>query len=291
MKNKIYTISAAVVVLVGMSACDKENSFDFKDGEGLLNCESLSVDYVGSNSQVRAGNIDIDNFNVYFVNEKNEMVKEFIYSQMPALVSLPTGSYKIVADYGDNPVQGWDAPYYYGISESSFVIDADKITDNVAPVVCKLNNIKITVNIDDNGLGLIGEDAMVAVSVGDGGQLTYAKGETKTGYFKYAEGSNTITATFSGTVNGEKIEGVSKTYTNAAPGNAYTIDFTVVKPENKDDGSIIIGGGSESGIDIDATITIIDENYQAENPDKPYDTVIEDMISRPTGEPDDEGNL
>lgn len=279
--NKLLLASSAVLVL---AACEKESNF-FMTQEGQLNCRSLTVDYINSNLQTRVGGVDPADFTVNFINDKGETVKSYLYAQMPEIVILPVGEYSVEASYGTNPVQSWDAPYYLGKSASTFTIKAGEITDNVDPIECELSNIRIKVNIDDNGLGILGDDAYVEVKVGDSGELRYDNSKTDTyGYFRYVEGSQTIAATFYGTVDGKEVSGITQTFSDAKAGNSYTINFIVTKPDNVEPGEIVVGGGeSGSGIDIDTTMTVKDENTVVD-PNEPDDELIV-PTDRPTEDP------
>lgn len=284
MKLNISKLLLASSAILSLAACEKESNFSVPQ-EGQLNCRSITVDYINSNLQTRVGGVDPADFTVDFVNDKGETVKSYLYAQMPEIVMLPVGEYSVKASYGENPVQAWDAPYYLGESASNFTIKAGEITDDVAPVECKLCNIRIKVNVTDNGLGILGDDASVVVKVGDSGELTYDNTKKDSyGYFRHVQGSQTIVATFSGTVNGSYVRGVTQTFDDAAAGNSYTINFTVSKPDNVEPGDIVISGGdSGSGIDVDATISVKDENLVVD-PNEPDDDII-DPTDRPAEDP------
>lgn len=278
--NKIYSTIALAAVL-GLTACEKESSFLFNEGEGQLNCETLSVDYINSGREVRAGGVNVNDFDVNFVKVENGVettVKSYSYGEMPQVVSLPKGNYKAVASYGDNPIAAWESPYYLG--NTSFVIKEGEITNDVDPVECQLSNIRISVNIDDLGLGLLGPDVKVVVTAGNEGMLTYTESTNHTpGYFRYINGSQTIVASFSGTVDGVYVDNVRRYYDNANAGNAYGVTFTVTKPDNVEPGNINITDG---GIQIDATITVVDQN-QVVKPGEQEEILEDDM--RPEEEP------
>lgn len=273
MRQYIYTIIATAAVF-GLSGCEKENAFGVSEKKGMINCGKLDIDYVNSGRQTRAeGENLLNDFIVKFVNEKNETAESFTYSEMPQMVTLPVGIYTAIAEYGeDSAVAQWNKPYYKGISET-IVIEEDKVTDAPSTVMCRLQNIRVKVNAD--GLGSnVSENWIVNVNVGTS-SLNYDKDHNgEAGYFQFVEGSNTITATFSGTINNEELTNVVvKTYDNAAAGNSYVINLVVNKPENEDTtGGIELG----NGFTLDTTIEVIDENIEPVNPDKPYDEVITD---------------
>lgn len=290
MRKTIYMIIAAGAML-GMASCEKENTFALSEEEGMFDTETLDVDYINSELATRAGNVNTDKFIVRFINENNETQKSFYYSQMPEVVSLPKGKYKVVADFGANPAAEFDSVYYRGEIQEIDIVP-NQITQSPGTITCKLSNIKIVVNIAEIAAGitggdadtsLLGDDVQVVVKVGNNGTLTYAKGETRAGYFRYVEGSTTITATFSGTVDGNRIEGISKTYTDANAGNFYTINFNVSKPTNDDPGNGQIGGETGIGIKIDSTITSVDVTTPPAEVDDPYEDIIDETEQNQPG--------
>lgn len=267
MRHTIYKGIVSATAILMLAGCDKESSFLTDTENGQLDCKALSVDYI--NGQTRAEGVNLGDFTVNFINTSTgKTERSFKYSEMPEIVTLPVGDYKAEALFGDNPVADWDAPYYLGNSE--FSIQAGKITDDIKPVECTLSNIRIAVNVDDLGLGILGDDVKVVVRAGKG-ELTFDKTTSgKSGYFRYVENSNSITAVFSGTVDGDYIEGETRTYSNAAPGKAYQINFNVNRPDNVEPGDIDTGE-----ITIDASITIRDVTRPVD-PGEPDDEILTD---------------
>lgn len=263
MRHTINSALLAAAALTALSGCDKENINWGSSGEGRLDCSSLTVDYINSGRHTRA-DVDINKFDVKFVNtESGSTVRSYKYAEMPDIVVLPAGSYRAVASLGDNPVAEWDAPYYLG--ETTFSITAGQITDDIDPIECELKNMRISVNISDMDLGMLGSDVTVKVEAGKNGTMIFDKTtEGKSCYFRYDEGSTTITATLSGTIDGTYRTLEPRIYTNAAPGNSYAINFTVNKPDNAEPGNI-----GTDGITVDTTIEIRDENHVIDltNPD------------------------
>lgn len=280
MKLHISSILTAAI-LTSLCACEKDNPFVFGQDEGRLDCKSLTVDYINRENTVRSRAVELGDFTVNFVNTSTgETVRTFQYSEMPEVVALPVGTYRAEASYGDNPVAKWDAPYYLG--NSTFDIKANKITDDVEPITCKLSNIKVTIDFNDNGVGNIGDDAKVEVSAGDEGSLTFTKSETgKSGYFRYVEGSTTLTAVFSGTVDGKYVQAETKAYDNATAGNHYKINFSVHSADNADPGDI------SGNLNVDGTVTIINQNETVDPNDTDRKYVEDDM--RPVETPEQGG--
>lgn len=276
MKHNIYSIILASASILGLAGCEKESAFDLKPGEGQLNSGSLSVDYINRGKQTRA-DVQVGDFIVNFINtETNETARSFKYSEMPEVVALPVGSYRADAVYGDNAIAEWENPFYKG--DSSFDIESGKITENVDPIECSLCNIRVTVDINDLGLGLLEDDAKVVVKAGIG-ELTYTPETKKAGYFRFVDKSTTIAAVFSGTVDGVYVEAVPMTFNNAAEGNSYNIHYTINRPDNVNPGDIEI---DDTGITVDASITIRDENKEI-NPNEPEDNLLEDDMRPENG--------
>ena len=271
MNYNIYTMIAAGMLIAGLAGCEKENAFSLNEGEGALNCESLGVNY---STLTRAHEDLIPDFTVYVVNATtNDTINKFKYAEKPSLITLPVGTYKVVADYGNNPDAAWEKPYYLG-ETNTFTIASGEVTTLENTVSCSLSNIRVRVNLDATCLSAV-KDAKVTVNVGDKGKLEY-DGTTngKAGYFRYVENSHSITAVLTGTLNGEAIsETVS--FDDAAGGKSYTANFTANKPDNNNPGGIGTGDGNGDGLTIDSNITVEKTGTDVEV-DKPFDEIIED---------------
>ena len=286
MRYKIYSILLAATSLA-LAGCENEATFNMNPGEGQLNCRTLTVDYINNNPSVRSSEVELGEFTVDFVNTAtNDTARSFLYSEMPEIVSLPQGSYRAQASFGENPIAEWDAPYYLG--DTDFEIKAGQITDDVDPVECVLSNIRVRVNINDLNLGLLGDDAQVVVHAGKEGELTYDLSTTnKAGYFRFVENSHTLTAEFSGTVDGKYVKSDQLIYDNVEAGKAYDINFTVNRPDNMEPGEIIVGGEPGSEITVNATIAILDQTKEID-PNEPEDNILVDDM-RPVNGTDEPG--
>lgn len=271
MKHYIKCMIAAAAVM-GMASCANEGIFEYSEPQGAMDCKSLSVDYVNSGNTTRASEDLLPEFNIRILKkEGNEDIgKNFKYAEMPEILTLPVGTYYAEAIYGENVECGWDSPYYVGISDD-IVIEENKITQAPNPVMCRLKNIRMRVNMD--GISEVASEVVVKVSVGvAGNSLNFDENHNgQAGYFKYYEGSNTISATFSGTVNNTTFENVElKLYTDAEPGNSYVINLTVDKPVNEAGGGVAIG----SGLTINTTVDTENVNFKVE-PDTPNESAEE----------------
>ncbi|MDE6811845.1 MAG: DUF4493 domain-containing protein, partial [Muribaculaceae bacterium] len=241
-KGLFYSLAAAMV----LSGCSKEDPFgpDYDGPTGTLITRCLAPTLTnpeGLEMLTRAAVPSTGDFNVVITRQGGGRLGseggsfEYKYSDMPEVLTLPTGDYKVYADYGSNKPSAWDEPYYYG--ESDFGIEANKITDDVEPIVAKLSNIRVTIVFHPSLLSSMSDDSNVEVKVGDQGIMNFVPTETRSAYFKYVNKSQTLTATFTGIVDGSEVI-VTKTYDNVAPGNHYRITFRMHGIEDDDPGTI-----------------------------------------------------
>lgn len=261
-----------------MTGCSQDLPFPDESGEGYLNRGAMAVDF--KNQDYISGNtraVDMGDFRVDIVKKGgDEIVKSYQYREMPEIIALPVGEYTVHAVYGSNPDSEWEAPHYKG--NSDFTIENGKVTEDIEPVVCTLANIRVKIKFDQEMTDRMSPDSKVTVSVGQRGQLDFTKAdEDRAGYFAYAPGSQTITAHFSGTVDGVHVE-ETKAYDNADAGKAYNISFNLHSAESDDPGS------ATGSVTIDASVTPVDITQDI-NPDDEYES--DDM--RPVEDPDTPG--
>ena len=186
---------------------------------------------------------------------------EYKYSEMPEVLTLPVGDYKVYAHHGENKPAAWDEPYYYG--ESTFGIDANKITDDVDPIVAKLANIRVTIVFHPSLISAMSADSKVEVKVGNQGVLTFTPTESRSAYFKYVNKSSTLAATFTGIVDGADVV-ETKTEDNVAPGNHYRITFRMHGIEDD------IPGTVQGAVTVDTTVEKIDMNHTVDGEKEEY---------------------
>lgn len=293
MKKYIYLMLS--VVLAGIFAsCSKDDPFDIGEDSatGQLRTSSLGVtlksDYGPrplKRGARRPAAPNVDDFTVEFYKAgKAEPVASYLYSKMPEIITLPVGDYTAKAFYGDNPAAAWEAPYYEG--STNFKIQADEITENVETIECTFANIRVSIYFDSVLKESMGPDCKVAVRVGESGLLdfTVADEYERSGYFAFVEGSNTLVATFSGTVDGVYTT-ENKTEIQVQKGKHYQIKFKMYDAGEEDPGSIRPGEGSDDIIIIDTEIT-------SENIDSSVDsgeTGIEDDWRPQEGQDEDPG--
>ncbi|MDE5997210.1 MAG: DUF4493 domain-containing protein, partial [Muribaculaceae bacterium] len=186
---------------------------------------------------------------------------EYKYSDMPEVLTLPVGDYKVYAHHGENKPSAWEEPYYYG--ESEFGIDANKITDDVDPIVAKLSNIRVTIVFHPSLLGSMSDDSKVEVRVGNQGVMTFKPTEKRSAYFKYVDSSQTLAATFTGIVDGSEVV-ETHTHDQVAPGNHYRLTFRMHGIDDDKPGTI------SGTISVDATVEQIDMNHTIDGEGENY---------------------
>lgn len=293
MKKYIYLMLS--VVLAGIFAgCSKDDPFDptSDSATGRLLTSSLDVSLKNDygprslkNRAVRAAAPDVNDFTVeFYLDGRQEAVASYLYSKMPEIVTLPVGHYTAKAFYGDNPVAAWESPYYEGTT--SFDIVADEITENVEPIVCNFANIRVSIYFDDMLRKSMGPDCKVSVKVGESGELDFTLDDeyVRSGYFAYVEGSNTLAAVFSGTVDGV-FSTESKTDITVQKGKHYQITFRMYDAGEEDPGFIV--PGQDSG-----KIIVIESDVVSENIDGSVDSgegTIEDDMRPQEGDIDNPG--
>lgn len=269
-KGLLFTF-AAVALLTG---CAKEAPFSAKSVEetGTLNMTSLTLTLTnagGTETGTRADVPSTDDFKVVITRQgssayssysSNAGSVEYKYSEMPEVLTLPVGKYKVYAHHGDNKPCAWEEPYYYG--ESSFDIGANKITDDVDPIIAKLSNIRVSIVFHPSLLSAMSDDSKVDVKVGDQ-TLTFTPTEKRSAYFKYLDNSQTIAATFRGEVDGSQVE-ETHTDENVAPGNHYRITFRLHGVEDDDPGNIT------GSVAVDTSVVQIDMNHSIDGEQEEY---------------------
>lgn len=273
--KKIKNIFLYTTVLLTTAACGKETPFSSEEisGEGKFLSSSIAVDLKTEENLVRSeasGVPDVGEFTVSFfdtASSSEEPVRSYKYKEMPEVVTLPVGNYKVRAwfggEYGDGNNAKFDAPYYMGES-ANFAVEKDKIVDSVDPIVCRLANVKVTILFDEHLVKSSGDDLKVSVKVGESGSLDFTPRTSQSGFFKYVEGSSTLAAEFSGTVEDLPTREV-KTYDNVKPGNHYRITFKLHSVDPNEPGNID-PDDPDNPINIDANVEYVDMAGDPVNP-------------------------
>ncbi len=264
LKNIIVT----TVIGLGLASCSNEAPFSGKpdqNAEGRFLTTSLSVNVTLEEALIRAesSTISVNDFTVDFIDPAHpseKPLKTYKYGAMPEVVVLPIGTYQVRAYYdaaytNSEKNAGFNAPFYEGFSQE-FTIEQDKIVDNIKPIECKLANVKVTILFDQELIAK-SKNSKVCVMVGNSGPLEFEPSKDDAGYFQYVSGSSTLTAEYTGVVEGEETREV-KTKDDVQPGTHYKITFKLHAIDPNEPGNITPGGEGEDPIKIDATVNLED---------------------------------
>lgn len=282
MKKLIYIIMCTAVLFMSQS-CSKEVPFSGEEETmGQVLTSDLLLEFINEDLQSRAGTeVNLADFTVAFrKNTEQTPYVTYKYSEMPEVVSLPAGLYRVEAYYGEEVSAEWEAPYYFGELADPLTITAKKITAIEKPVKCKLANVKVSVEFNDELKQLMSADSKVDVTVGANAMLSFTKNESRNGFFKAA---NTMIADFLGNINGQEAKS-NKRYNDVKPGTHYHIMFVYKAAEIVGDGKI----DSAGGIKVNAQVTVTDVNEGTNITVDDGDESLED--DRNKGGDDDDDN-
>ena len=246
-----------MVVLFTFSACHSEKmETGTTDVTGQLSLASmkmevdLKVDTVYPQS--RAG-VDVSNFLLTIKNSQGEQVEQYTYSEMPEIISLPVGTYTVVASSAEAATNGFDVPFYTGSTEQ-FTIKENELTE-VSALTCRLANVMISVEYDEELRKLMGEDVVTTVKIGDN-SLDIPSSETRKAYLIAPASAGSMDITLKGTIDGESVTEV-KRVDNVQAGQYNIIKYVL---NSVDDGTNSnVGGNLNIAINIDSSMTSSDE--------------------------------
>lgn len=263
MKAKfLSTFAALALAAVAFSSCSDDGYKPDTQDKGSLNtatiipevanAEIIISDQQGATHAMARRSYPLDDFIITVVNASGETVANWTYNAMPSLPDFPVGTYTInVASCEPVPAE-WEKPYFLG--SQTFEIKKGEITD-VAPIVCRLANIAVSVKFDDDLIAASAGDISVTVTSVDSHSLTFNPAETRRGYFQVLDGLATLEVHFTGTVNGVA-EDFRYPLRDIAAGQHRKVSFALrtnpaIPPEEF--GEITPGDGS--GIGVSTTVT------------------------------------
>lgn len=282
MKNIFLICLTLMAVLFTFSACHSEKmETGATDVTGQLSLASmkmevdLKVDTVAY-PQSRAG-VDVSNFLLTIKNSQGEQVEQYTYSEMPEIISLPVGTYTVVASSAEAATNGFDVPFYTGSTEQ-FTIKENELTE-VSALTCRLANVMISVEYDEELRKLMGEDVVTTVKIGDN-SLDIPSSETRKAYLIAPASAGSMDITLKGTIDGESVTEV-KRVENVQAGQ-YNIIKYVLSPV--DDGNNSVGGNLNIAINIDSSMTSSDETVGVNPGEEPG---IDDFPTNGGEEPGD----
>ena len=264
MKNIFLICLTLMVVLFTFSACHSEKmETGATDVTGQLSLASmkmevdLKVDTVYPQS--RAG-VDVSNFLLTIKNSQGEQVEQYTYSEMPEIISLPVGTYTVVASSAEAATNGFDVPFYTGSTEQ-FTIKENELTE-VSALTCRLANVMISVEYDEELRKLMGEDVVTTVTIKENTQdmikeysLDIPSSETRKAYLIAPASVSPMDITLKGTIDGEFVTEVNRV--DKVQAGQYNIIKYTLSPV--DDGNNSVGGNLNIAINVDSSMTSSDE--------------------------------
>ena len=264
MKNIFLICFTLMVVLFTFSACHSEKmETGATDVTGQLSLASmkmevdLKVDTVYPQS--RAG-VDVSNFLLTIKNSQGEQVEQYTYSEMPEIISLPVGTYTVVASSAEAATNGFDVPFYTGSTEQ-FTIKENELTE-VSALTCRLANVIISVEYDEELRKLMGEDVVTTVTIKEKTRdmikeysLDIPSSETRKAYLIAPASVSPMDITLKGTIDGEFVTEVNRV--DEVQAGQYNIIKYTLSPV--DDGNNSEGGNLNIAINIDSSMTSSDE--------------------------------
>ncbi|MGL5682273.1 MAG: DUF4493 domain-containing protein [Marinifilaceae bacterium] len=173
-------LTLLVFLIYSLCACseDKIGGEAFEGSCGIT--LKLATDHVVDLPLTKAGNeVTNQDLQVRIENTRAEVLKEWNYSDLPQLIRVNPGSYKMVAWHGtDSLYPLFDTPYYYGEIKLKMK-DGDNIDTTMT---CVSKAVQISVNFDES-FDFDYSEYSVDIKT-DGDSLNFAQNETRTGYFK-----------------------------------------------------------------------------------------------------------
>lgn len=256
MKIKYQTL--LLPAIIALAACSNEDFDGTTDKTGSVSLVGVEVSNASEviNSQSAPGSravTDVSGYIVEFYRRGDaDAFRTYVYGDMPGAVELPEGVYYAAVRSHDLQKAEYERPYFRGQSDN-FTITAGKITE-VAPVKCTFQSLKVSIVFGEKLTAAMASDVKVTVVANDEGRLEFTPGRS-TGYFATIDGSATLVATFTGTVNGH-YENFFTTYTDVAVGQhriiTYEVDDKLPMPD-------VPGGTVDgSGVKIDVTCEDVD---------------------------------
>lgn len=254
-----------MAVLFTFSACHSEKmETGATDVTGQLSLASmkmevdLKVDTVYPQS--RAG-VDVSNFLLTIKNSQGEQVEQYTYSEMPEIISLPVGTYTVVASSAETATNGFDVPFYTGSTEQ-FTIKENELTE-VSALTCRLANVMISVEYDEELRKLMGEDVVTTVTIKENTQdmikeysLDIPSSETRKAYLIAPASVSPMDITLKGTIDGEFVTEVNRV-DEVQAGQYNIIKYTLSPVDNGTNSNV--GGNVNIAINIDSSMTSSDE--------------------------------
>lgn len=230
------------MLLIGFVSCNEEKST--VNGQGYL--------YLGVEKNVTMQTKAVDPvLAVAILNATEDTVKyiaDFEAEKASEGILLDAGSYQVVVASGKKDSAAWELPNFYG--KTACEIKANQVTS--AKVTCKIANTKVTVDYSDDFKKYFA-DYSTTVS-NSSGSLTYAKGETRGGFFAPEKLLTQLKLT---NTDGEQFE-LKREYEDIQERYHYKLYFKLSgDPDNPDDSGEAGGKFDDITVDESADTVVV----------------------------------
>ncbi len=242
---------------------------------GYLSLSGLNVSVL-SDTEVITGSgkavatradISTSNFMVDIINSAGEKLHSFKYSECPAEpIALDVGNYTLNVYSGEIPAMAWESPVYSATKE--FQIRRLQETA-LGKIICKLSNIKVSVEYSSDIAEILADDTRVNVALGQS-NANFSFTENRAVFFKAINEVNTLDLTITGS------------FRNPAEGQSANFEMTS-KVSNVKAGqwrkiTIIVEHASDGNIDVRVEVEnwVFDETITVETSSMLMETVIPD---------------
>lgn len=153
-KKNIVRLVFFLLILFFLGGCEKELEESSSTGYGTMNLNLLASSElielgdsaVKAATRVIEDTPDVNDFELYMYNVSGSLAAHWnSFSQFDPEQKITAAQYKLKACYGKQEEEGYNRPYYEGMTDIQ-IRDREVTT---AEVVCKLANTKMTVNCSE----------------------------------------------------------------------------------------------------------------------------------------------
>lgn len=251
-----FTLIASTLLFC---ACHTESMEDIVNAKGNLSLSSmkvgvnLDVDVVYLDSRAES-EIDLSNYIVTIYDKYSQRAGQWVYSEMPEIVSLAVGTYTVEVKSAAEPSNGFDIPYYKGTATCE--VKENQVTEGLE-ISCKLANMLFTVEYDESFQDKISEDVVTTITIGEN-SLQIPASESRKAYL-IAPDSETASMEVSlkGTIDGEAVD-YSEHFDDVKSGVHNIIKYQFIPVS--DGNTVTAGGAFNISIAIDSSLTGSDES-------------------------------
>lgn len=227
--TNIYKIASVVGLAAILNACTTD--FDDSKDKGYLKMSPVSVNTTAENMTESRAVTDVDNFIVELYQDNEILQPTYLVNSFPEVLELPLGQYSVSVRNITLEDAAFDSPYY--AASEDFEIKNNVITE-VGPLVCRLSNIMVTVEVSPELRATLSAGSYVRVGYEKGEKLYFSLTNIQNGdagYFKELTDGGKFEVSFTGVVDGETT--TSTTYCeNVKAGQHRIISYGLKDAEN-----------------------------------------------------------